>query len=434
MTSQPRVLAVRFNGEHVADITEVGIGLGASLRYTRHALDTYGPGAVLLSVRLPVREEFYPAIETSYFLEGLLPEDQVRAALASRARVPTQDTFGLLARYGLDCAGAVQVIDSAAGEESRSPAVRWLDETELAEAIRGLPAAPLGTGIDDGVRSSLGGMQGKLPVVYVEGRIGVPLYGMPSTHILKPAQLLEDGSQAWPGVVAMEAFGLRVISDAGAQGLELRAAECRPFDVTGRPALLVTRFDRVVGGSPGQTVRRHQEDAAQALGTLQKYEQAGNGSPSLRAIALLLQEHAMTPILAQQALAELVVLNAVLGNCDFHARNISFLLDKGAVSLSPAYDVVTTAAWPKHTRDLSLRVGGALDIDELRREHLTAEFVSWGYRPAAAQRVLDNALAAARIAMPAAEARARAEGWWEPVLEDVAAQAAARLNRLTDLR
>jgi serine/threonine-protein kinase HipA len=45
----------------------------------------------------------------------------------------------------------------------------------------------------DGLRLSLAGAQDKLPVVFDGARIGLPLNGTPSSHILKPAiQAVED--------------------------------------------------------------------------------------------------------------------------------------------------------------------------------------------------------------------------------------------------
>ena len=50
----------------------------------------------------------------------------------------------------------------------------------------GVAAPPLLAG-KDGLRLSLAGTQDKLPVVFDGARIGLPLNGTPSSHILKPA-------------------------------------------------------------------------------------------------------------------------------------------------------------------------------------------------------------------------------------------------------
>ena len=64
-------------------------------------------------------------------------------------------------------------------------AVRWLDETELLRLIEEMPQRPMLAG-DADMRLSLAGAQDKLPVVVADGRIGLPRFGTPSSHILKP--------------------------------------------------------------------------------------------------------------------------------------------------------------------------------------------------------------------------------------------------------
>ena len=108
-------LEVLYAGMRVAELISVGLHAGASLRYTQEAIEGFVEGTPLLSVRLPIRKAFfYPATQTKRFLEGLLPEDHVRASLADNARVASEDTFGLLRAYGMDCVGAIQVIDPSA--------------------------------------------------------------------------------------------------------------------------------------------------------------------------------------------------------------------------------------------------------------------------------------------------------------------------------
>lgn len=426
------LLEVLLDGRHVATLTEVGqnMGLGASLQYTPEVVERCGEGALLLSTSLPVQMEIYPAVVTRYFLEGLLPEAEVRATLAARARLAASDTFGLLRVYGLDCAGAVQVVEPGRGPRALGEGVRWLDEDELDRAIRDLPAAPLGVGVDDGVRSSLGGVQGKLPVVVDGDRLGVPLNGAASTHILKPARLAEGGNEAWPGIVAAEAFGLRLVAEVGRLGGLVRAAECRPMAVSARRALLVTRFDRR-RSEVGVVSRVHQEDLAQALGTLDRYQLHDSMPPRWVDVAALLQRAATVPAMARRTLLEMVVLNTMLGNCDFHAKNLSVVLDEGQVVLAPAYDVVPTAVWPHHSRELALRIGGEVYVDDVVGESLLAEAGSWGMRRTAAARIVENVIGWARAAVPTVKEQAAAEGWDDPILEAVVAQTYDRLRQLT---
>lgn len=422
-------LEVWINNVHVADLTSDGPGGGAALAYTAHAVKNFGPGFPLLSVRLRVRAEIYPATQTRAFLDGLLPEDHVRSQLANAARVSTDDTFGLLRAYGLDCAGAIQVIDPKTTEHAREPGIRWLDEHELEDVVSDLPSAPLGIGADPGVRSSLGGIQGKLVVVVQGDRIGIPLNGQASTHILKPARLTEKGMERWPGIAQLENMGLRLIKAAGDSGLSITASDARVIQLSGRLGLLTPRFDRKRNES-GQVERIHQEDFAQALGIKQKYQQDDLTAPRLLDIAALLRVHATTPAIAMAQLLEMVTLNAAIGNCDMHARNLALLLDDGQVGLTPAYDVVPTAAWPDHDRELSLRVGGEAFLDDLRGEHLLAEATSWGMRSPLVKKIINRSLSALKGALPTVRQAARIEGWDHPLLDSVVAGSLVRIEHL----
>ncbi|WP_102158481.1 HipA domain-containing protein [Zhihengliuella halotolerans] len=419
-------LVAWLDGMPVARLEDAGPGYGLSLRYTDEAIAKHGEGALLLSLRLPVRREAYPSVAAKYFLDGLLPEDHVRAALANKARLATEDTYGLLRAYGLDCAGAVQVTEPDQGPQTRAGGILWLSDDGLAQAVSGLPAAPLGIGIDPGVRSSLGGMQGKLAVVVDGGRIGVPLDGEPSTHILKPARINEDGTELWPGIAAGENFCLQLIRAAGGRSLKGSAAESRVLSIGGRRAILVKRFDRE---GAGEELRRvHQEDLAQALGTNQKYQTDSLTPPRLVDVGRLLRRTAS--IRDVTALFERIVLGTVLGDCDMHARNLSVVLDGGKVALSPAYDVVPTSVWPEHDRELALRIGTEISIDEVSGGDLLEEAGEWGIRAPAARSTLLNVLAEAERLLPVILARSHDEGWHDPVLGDLVRQAQERIKRL----
>ncbi|MDJ0312710.1 HipA domain-containing protein [Arthrobacter sp. H35-D1] len=422
-------LEVWFNNVHVAELTSDGPGGGASLTYASQALKDFGPGFPLLSVRLPVRLEMYPATQTRAFLEGLLPEDQIRAQFANAARVSTDNTFELLRAYGLDCAGAIQIVTPDSADTSRTPGVRWLSSDELAEVVSDLPSAPLGISAAPGVRSSLGGLQGKLVVVVEGDRIGIPLNGQASTHILKPARLTEKGQERWPGIAQLETMGLRLIKAVGDAGGSVRASDARVIDISGRSGLLATRFDRKKDES-GLLQRIHQEDFAQALGIKEKYQQDDLTAPRLLDFATLLRVNATTPAVALTQLLETVTLNAAIGNCDMHARNLALLLDNGIIGQTPAYDVVPTAVWPDHNRELSLRVGGEAFLDDLRGEHLLAEATSWGMRRPLAKRIINRALSTLEEALPTVRQAAIVEDWDHPLLDSVVDDSLVRIESL----
>src|SRR5207245_116499 len=91
------------------------------------------------------------------------------------------------------------------------------------------------------IRISLAGAQDKLAVVVDGERIGLPLGGAPSTHILKPPSSLRTGrgNPAFPDLVENETYCLAL---ARACGLPAASAEVRA--IAGQNVLLVERYDR----------------------------------------------------------------------------------------------------------------------------------------------------------------------------------------------
>jgi serine/threonine-protein kinase HipA len=74
----------------------------------------------------------------------------------------------------------------------------------------------------DGLRLSLAGAQDKLPVVFDGARIGLPLNGTPSSHILKPAiHAVEDS-------VINEGFCMAL-----AEAMQLKPAKSKVHRVVG---------------------------------------------------------------------------------------------------------------------------------------------------------------------------------------------------------
>lgn len=80
-------LAVWLHGRHIAWLT--GTSLRPKLEYLPEVVAEYGAGAALLSLSLPLRREAIVGPEVYNFFDGLLPEGQVRAHLASMAKSST---------------------------------------------------------------------------------------------------------------------------------------------------------------------------------------------------------------------------------------------------------------------------------------------------------------------------------------------------------
>ena len=102
--AKPR-LAVWMYGTMVAQIEQRGPN-DLRLRHTKAALERWPVNTPLISCSLPVSYTWEPA---SVFLRGLLPEGQHLQAAAAAANVTVADTYGLMARYGRDVAGAMVI-------------------------------------------------------------------------------------------------------------------------------------------------------------------------------------------------------------------------------------------------------------------------------------------------------------------------------------
>lgn len=310
--------------------------------------------AVALSVSLPLREAPHVGAVARNWFCNLLPEGAVRQAVVERLRLPPADDFALLAAIGGECAGAVSVrmadmppLVVDAGDADLEAVLAWQAE-DAGEGAWALAGTPL--------RLSLAGAQDKLAVVVdADGGLRLPHPGEPSTHILKPDSL------RFPGIRDAEALGLALARHVG-----LDAATARLVEVARRPALLIERYDRM-RASDGRVLRLHQEDVCQALGYPEGLKYEDRGGPGLAACSDLLRRLALGPA-ALNGLLDWVAFNALIGNADAHAKNLSLLLDSsGRRRLAPLYDLVPTIYLPETLveRTPAMRIGNAARIDAI---------------------------------------------------------------------
>lgn len=89
-----------------------------------------------------------------------------------------------------------------------------------------------------------------------------------------------------------------------------------------------------------------------------------------------------------QALA----FNWIVGNCDAHGKNFSLLYDRGAPTLAPLYDVVSTVIYEDLTTRLAMSLDGARHIGDVNEESWVELAADAGYRPAFVTRTVDDLL------------------------------------------
>jgi serine/threonine-protein kinase HipA len=376
------------------------------LEWRPEGIERWGLGSPALSVGLPIGAPIGPRDTRGLdFFENVLPEGPALERMAVLAGVRPVDTYGILAAFGHDCAGAIMVLpdgDHPGGSDANGYAA--MAPGGLERVINALDATPLAAAPERGVRPSLAGFQRKALLGRAsDGTWQLPSGDAPSTWILKP-----DGPHA---MAANEATCLRL---AAACGLPVPEAEL--LDVAGLPVLAVKRYDRQ--GAPAGVIpaRVHQEDGCQATAMPPGLKYEEQGGPAWRDFAGVIRDFGdprdVTGLLRR------TTFNMAVGNADAHAKNFSLLHepDVPAVRLAPLYDVLSTIALELTDRvgqpiqadtHLGQRVGGQADIRKVTAADLTDEAVTWGVRRRTASAVVAETLDQVLAAIPAASGDAR---------------------------
>lgn len=307
-----------------------------------------------LSVTMGPQREPFPDEITRPFFENLLPEGEIRGAIAKLKQVSEKNTFGLLGEIGGDCAGAISL--SPHGEKLRAnEGYAALADERLAEVLAGMAKRPLLV-MDDELRLSLAGAQNKLPLYYDGKQLSLPRGSAPSSHILKP------GARAFEHMPANEHFCMQL---AGA--LELPV----PTSLILRKAeslYLVERYDRA-RAPDGALTRIHQIDFCQALNLPARKKYEHEGGPSLALCFEVIKKFSSQPARDRLNLISWAIFNYLVGNADSHAKNLSLLITREGVALAPFYDLLSTAAYRELTQKLALKIGGENRPQWVQKRH-----------------------------------------------------------------
>lgn len=329
-----------------------------------------------LSVSIPVSTATYPTRPVEAYLKGLLPDHaSVRERWARKAGVKAGDTFGLVAKIGLDCAGGAifapedQIADALSGPGTIEPA----STDEIADRLRRLRQDDAAWQDDeDEEHWSLAGGQGKFTLARAGDGWGFARGTAPSTHIVKPG-IGRIRAQALSEHISMRACALA--------GLLTATTHYLVFE--DQPAIVVERFDRV-SASDGSTTRLHQEDMCQAFGldASRKYE--SDRGPGAQRITDMLRS--ITTDDSVERFVRAVIANQLLGAPDAHAKNYAALHIGRASSLAPLYDVATGLV-PDTTGRLRYRkgamsIGGERGFGDVEARHWAKLADACGVRPA----------------------------------------------------
>ena len=313
------------------------------------------PDAYPLSQNLPLTDEVFHDPEVENFFANLLPDERIRATVAMILHVSVDNTFGMLKRIGADCAGAVSFYPAGQTPQSvNSPAYRDLSDDEAYRILDNLGQRPLDVG-DDGVRISGAGSQEKLVACIRGGKVSLPLYGTPSTHIIKPE------IPSFHDSVFNEFFCMKLAQKCG-----IPAAECDILTLNDESFYAVTRFDREA--TNGVTVRLHQEDFCQLLNVPPKLKYQEDGGPGVEDCVRRMAEIRL-PASGRIEFLRLLVFNFLIGNCDAHAKNYAVLYRDGHPSFAPAYDLLSTMVYPDAVKRFAMNIGGETRMGTLTKEH-----------------------------------------------------------------
>lgn len=314
--------------------------------------------ATPLSLSMPISRAMHPDASVTPWLWGLLPDDpDVLRRWGREFEVPANSPFSLLATpIGEDCAGGVQFASFERAEQllANDGEIRWIDALEVGERLKALRsdrASWLGPALTG--QWSLAGAQAKMALRRVDGRWGETSGVEPTTHILKPAIMLEDYE-------LNEHLCLAAARMAG-----LPTAHSQVLEFGDQIALVVERYDRIEVA--GRLRRVHQEDLIQALGFHPSQKYQADGGPGVAQIGELFSKQ-LSGDRAEDAakrFADALAWNWIIGGTDAHAKNYSLLLSGRDVRLAPLYDIASILPYPDvylPKLKMAMKLGGRYDI------------------------------------------------------------------------
>lgn len=344
-----------------------------------------------LSVLLPLREEPFPARQTRVFFRNLLPEGGALAAVAKTLEMKSSSYLRVLDALGSECIGALILENNNDSDD----ALYGYDPLSREELGRAFEAGAEGIAkLQEEAKLSLAGAQSKMGL-YVDRSSGsLPQYFLPqgtaaSTHIVKAA------NRRFEKLSENEYYCLRLAEAAG-----LSVPECYLDTIGVQPVFVIERFDRMVlseddrraGGGVRRVQRLHQEDFCQVLGLLPERKYERGGVRYAKKVRDTLYERSSDPVRDIEAFVRLLVVNAVLGNCDGHLKNLTVLrgADWSSFALAPAYDIASTVAYEGLDRHMAMRIGSTNKIDEVGRDDFLALAKELDVSPRMVRRLIEE--------------------------------------------
>lgn len=379
-----------------------------------------------LSFSMPINDRGYANNICEAYFGGLLPEGQdTRKLIAKTVGANSNSTYSLLEQIGIDCAGAVQLCSPEQKPDLRSIFKlegKELSDEKLAEMISDLPSRPLF--IQNDFRLSLAGAQAKGALCMINGKLCIPNPGIPTTHILKPSINHPDT----PYTAENEYFCMTLAKLIGLKtpSVQIKTAKHTKF-------LLISRYDRIETSSypdDNDMSRIHQEDFCQALGIVSTKKYEADGGPSLVKCFELI-ERLEYPARDKLELLKRVLFNFIVGNADCHSKNFSILHHFINYSeLSPCYDILCTAVYPKHTTKFAMSIGKEADMNKVRADNWTRFIKKIDVTPASFKKIASELAAGTQKQLPALKTKMIEKKTWSPICDEISSTILERIKML----
>lgn len=358
---------------------KIGVISTNNLTFTYSEEYLLSPNESPISCSLPLQKESFSLEKFRPYFEGLLAEGTTRQALAAKLQLPEEDWLGMLSVCGKECIGDILIYPA----EEQIAQYHDFNEIEI-NNLRSIFLDLANTAEENtALRLSLAGAQNKTALAHSpstpinEGWFQ-PVGLAATTHILKASQIRDIPEVEFLCMKAAEACTINV-------------ANAFLLDI-GNSVLAVERFDRRVTKTNKnfEVIRLHQEDLAQAFGITpgSKYAEIKDGSIAF--IASFLKAFSKQPARDIAQFAKILCFAYLIGDCDAHLKNYSVMYheenlnnDKSAqendirterskilpsLTLSPAYDLVSTTYFPRYSRDMAMNYGGLRSIDNISPE------------------------------------------------------------------
>ncbi len=336
--------------------------------------------AIPLSYALPLSVASFDSEKTTAFFENLLPPDSVRRKLGPVLHLSRHNIFGFLEAIGGDCAGAISLWPEGANPTQDDEKLLTLSEDEADSILKALKKRPLYVNGIDGYRISGAGAQNKLIArIDREGRLVLPLFGAPSTHLIKPSV------EEYPDTIYNEHFSMEL-----ARKLGLPTATNGLMRIKDSVYYWTERYDREV--KRGEILRLHQEDFCQILGVQGEMKYESEGGPDFKNCTKVMTDMKLG-LNHLLSFVDRMIFNFLIGNADAHGKNSSILYREDKAGLAPIYDVMSTAIYPNLSKINAMSIGGAKNMSEVSRRNFEIMAEEANLRPQLVLNRLDNMLA-----------------------------------------